>query len=59
MAFVVFENILRYSPGTERDDFAAAEAADPTEVFSEILREASFFKHVQVVFFSSDQTKAN
>lgn len=33
---VVFENILRYSPGaTARGFFAAGE---PTEVFSEILR---------------------
>jgi hypothetical protein len=43
MAFVVFENILRNSPGaTEpRAAFAAGDDDDPTEVFSEILREAS------------------
>lgn len=44
IALVVFENILRYSTGTDDPRAALAAAFDePTEVFSEILR-PSWFK---------------
>ena len=49
IAFVVFENILRYSAGTEAP-FAvfAFDGDDPTEVFSVILRTVLFLNKSNV-----------
>lgn len=59
IALVVFENILRYSTGTDVPRAVLAAAFDePTEVFSEILR-PSWVKQSQMGWATNMGARAN